>query len=75
MTDFVVISGKEHINIDLVWRITQDVGNKITLHTASGKTRTLEGADATYFMDEVVKLERLQTKLLLEMRKLSPSLE
>ena len=49
MAHFVTISsqhGFEHINLDLVRRITQDLDGNVTLHFDYPNTRTFEGNDA-----------------------------
>jgi hypothetical protein len=57
MAYFILLTGPhgfEHINLDLVRRITEDTGDgSITLHFDCNHTRKFEGNDARTFMNEV----------------------
>jgi hypothetical protein len=52
MADFIILVGDhgyEHVNLDLVRRITEDMDGTITLHFDSTHTKVLEGQEARQF--------------------------
>lgn len=56
MANFVALSGAhglEHINLDLVRRVTQDMDGNVILHFDLTHQIKLEGLDASRVMDEV----------------------
>jgi hypothetical protein len=52
MARFLSVGSTEHINLDLVRRITEDVNGNITLHFDSVYTIVLKGEDAQQFRNE-----------------------
>jgi hypothetical protein len=57
MADFVLLTGPEgfeHINLDLVRRVTQDVAySRVTLYFDATDSRTLEGNDARILIEAI----------------------
>ena len=52
MSDFIILAGGhsfEHVNLDLVRRITEDMDGNITLHFDSTDKRVLQGQEAKDF--------------------------